>query len=280
MDQDVQSRLGFLPDNLTTAYDEIYLQQVNHVEAPIQAGIVERALIWVLVADYPLPSEILLSVVRIDVSRYNEHLLQSGSVQSTREAVDRIKYITPEEVSKDLLKELCANLLAFDPKTDTWAFSHASVAQYLEGHRFSKALRHGHVVFACLVLLFDIAESLLADRPLGAAECLWLTGTQGDGPRLGDKLFQVSSFESRVERNLYVNEQELVWYSNEQWRPHLRLMMAPDSISEDVGQHNIPSSTVEKISSGLTILFRGCLEEDYGKAVRGYMFSFQRSIRG
>lgn len=182
MEEDVSARLGKLPADLTAAYEEIYSTQVKS-QGDVQSAVAERALIWVLVACKPLNSAELLSAVRIDVGHYNEYLRQldpyngDSTVPSTNEISDHLEYVTTP-VGRDSLQEFCANFLTWDSKTDTWTFAHASVAEYIVEHQFSMLHAHSYVVFACILLIIDLSESVSAQRPRGAAACLWLTGEQ------------------------------------------------------------------------------------------------------
>lgn len=187
-EEDVLARLGRLPKNLTAAYDDIYSRQISN-HGGVRSAITERALIWVLAARTPVSSSLLLSAVRIDVSCYNDQLINirdtNPAVSSTKNTPDGFKHINGE-VDEDLLQELCTNLLILDSSINRWSFAHTSVAEYLEEHYFSSIHAHAYLGFACLLLTIDLSKSVSAKRPVGAVECLRLTAAQDLNPQLVD----------------------------------------------------------------------------------------------
>lgn len=189
MEEDIIAHLGRLPKDLTAAYDGIYSRQIEE-PGGVESAVAERALLWVLAAREPVSSPLLLPAVRINVDCYNDQFRNAGNTNSNlssiRNTPDCGKDIT-SEVDKDLLQRLCTNLLTLDSRTDKWTFTHASVVEYLEEHRFSSMHAHDYLGSACLLLTVDLSKSVSAKRPVGAWECLPLGPQFDDGSWLAAK---------------------------------------------------------------------------------------------
>lgn len=162
LEEDVNTRLGKLPKDLKTTYDDIYSRQIKD-RGEIESAIAERAIMWLLVAFEPLDSGVLLPAVRFNGGRYNELLLEPDTdpgQQSISGAPD-VDYMT-EEIDEELLLELCANLLTLNSATGKWNFAHTSVSEYFEAHHFSVLHAHAYVGFTSLVVIIDFARFTLA----------------------------------------------------------------------------------------------------------------------
>lgn len=85
-----------------------------------------------LVAFVPLRTQLLLDAVSQDPER------------------DDVEWCGNPEVDKELILEICCNLLVVDSQLDVWRFSHLSVAEYLEEHRIPTDLAHMDVGKVCL----------------------------------------------------------------------------------------------------------------------------------
>ncbi|KAF7552222.1 hypothetical protein G7Z17_g4483 [Cylindrodendrum hubeiense] len=133
-EKDLRDKLGKLPKDLESAYDEIY----QNIESLPNHGKNQafRALKWVMCAYQPLTIEALLTAIRVDP---DEEIMDESS----------------DTTEEDLL-DWCANLLGIDSQHDppVWRPSHLSVVEYLESH-FTSASAHGFVATASLVLLHE-----------------------------------------------------------------------------------------------------------------------------
>ncbi|KAF5654454.1 NACHT ankyrin domain-containing protein [Fusarium heterosporum] len=129
----IVDRLGKLPQDLKTTYDEIY----NKIRARnrYDKALADRAFMLVMCSPVPLDSFELLSAIRLDSDPNN--LLLS------------------EAVNEDLLRDICNDLLVLDNEERVWRFSHLSVIEYLEEHHYSLDRAHCNVAIICLRLLTD-----------------------------------------------------------------------------------------------------------------------------
>lgn len=172
---EVRDRLGKLPKDLTDTYDEIYFKQGKN-RSSVAAEIIDRAIMWVMAARVPLRSKQILSAVRINPVAYIDRMVnissQSWNAQNAHEVPEDESYIVTTEMDADLLLEYCANLLTWNPRTDRWAFAHASVSEYFESHHFDVMEAHALVGAAGLVTLLDTHRSVTAQRLVGAIKCL------------------------------------------------------------------------------------------------------------
>ncbi|KAM0447637.1 hypothetical protein ACHAO4_008775 [Trichoderma viride] len=98
-------RLGKLPKSLTEAYDEIYSRNE-------EKAVLKRVVKWVLCAEEPLTSEVLLMAVR----------LESNLVSLT----------LSDPIDESTLEDICSHLVVLDSQLKVWKFPHASVAEYFE----------------------------------------------------------------------------------------------------------------------------------------------------
>lgn len=167
IEEDVNDRLGMLPKDLKTTYDDIYLRQIQ-TRGDTASAIAERAIMWLLVAFEPLTSEHLLSAVRIDAGRYKKMFLEPVADVPRQKGNLRehaVEWIT-EEVDDELLLELCANLLTFDSATRKWNFVHASVLEYFQVHHFSDLHAHAYVGFTSLMVIIDATQGPILKQSL------------------------------------------------------------------------------------------------------------------
>ncbi|KAJ8122088.1 hypothetical protein ONZ43_g1624 [Nemania bipapillata] len=117
----ILDRLGKLPPDLKTAYDEIYDKVKSHHKH--DRVLADNAFKWVAAACKPLASDTLLPAIRLDSQQVAFHL--SGSI------------------SESQLLHLCNNLLVLDSKLKVWRFSHLSVIEYFETNHWNLAEAHG-----------------------------------------------------------------------------------------------------------------------------------------
>lgn len=131
-------RLGKLPLDLKTTYDEMYSQIAARNQ--YDKALADRALMWVMCAPRYLTSAELLSAISLPS--------------------DDGEFYMAEEVDDALLLDLCSDFLIFDAHQKVWKFPHASVLEYLEEHRYSMLRAHFHVAKACLGLLIGNYKEL------------------------------------------------------------------------------------------------------------------------
>ncbi|KAI8715924.1 hypothetical protein NCS52_01101400 [Fusarium sp. LHS14.1] len=144
-EKDLRDRLGRLPKNLKSSYDEIYQRIQDRPEYSRVRTL--RALKWVTASVYPLTTEELLAAICLDPDK---------------EEVDK-----PDEVTEAQLLGWCANLLIQDEgmfHSVIWRPCHLSVVEYLED-RFTMPTAHLFVTLASLFFLVvqpDRQDSLSA----------------------------------------------------------------------------------------------------------------------
>lgn len=136
--EDIEERLGKLPNDLKTAYDEIiHRMPVNHQK------LAYRAVQWVMCAIHPLSTEIILPAVRHD---------------------ENCEVLVPlSGLNEGLLLEYCHSLLVIDPVRKIWVTSHLSVNEYFENHVRSNSQANSLVASICLLVL---QNTILHDREL------------------------------------------------------------------------------------------------------------------
>ncbi|CAF3584989.1 unnamed protein product [Fusarium graminearum] len=138
MEAAILDRLGKLPLNLKTTYDEMYSQIAARNQ--YDKALADRALMWVMCAPRYLTSSELLSAISLPS--------------------DDGEFYMAEEVDDALLLDLCSDFLIFDAYQKVWKFPHASVLEYLEEHRYSMLRAYSHVAKACLGLLIGNYKEL------------------------------------------------------------------------------------------------------------------------
>ncbi|KAJ4227912.1 hypothetical protein NW759_004002 [Fusarium solani] len=135
--KDLRARLGKLPKDLKSSYDEIYQRIQDRPEYSRVRTL--RALKWVMASPFPLSTEDLLGAIRVDPDT---------------EEIDG-----PGEVTEEQLLGWCANLLFLDKTPDplvyvpaVWRPCHLSVVEYLD-ERFTTSSAHLFVTMANLFIL-------------------------------------------------------------------------------------------------------------------------------
>ncbi|KAL6359839.1 hypothetical protein LRP88_07263 [Fusarium phalaenopsidis] len=136
-EKDLRDRLGRLPKDLKSSYDEIYQRIQDRPEYSRVRTL--RALKWVTASVRPLSTEELLAAIRLDPDK---------------EEIDKAGEVTEEQ-----LLGWCANLLIQDHREDfflenstIWRPCHLSVVEYLED-RFTMPTAHLFVTLANLFFL-------------------------------------------------------------------------------------------------------------------------------
>ncbi|WAO93291.1 Hypothetical protein NCS54_01083300 [Fusarium falciforme] len=135
-ERDLRDRLGRLPKDLKSSYDEIY-QRIQDRPEYSRVRIL-RALMWVTASVRPLTTDELVAAIRLDPDK---------------EEIDK-----PGEVTEEQLLGWCANLLIRDQQKSysrsvtIWRPCHLSVVEYLED-RFTMPSAHLFVTLANLFFL-------------------------------------------------------------------------------------------------------------------------------
>ncbi|KAI1426827.1 ankyrin repeat-containing domain protein [Xylaria sp. FL1777] len=129
----ILDRLGKLPPDLKTTYDEIY-EGINARNEHDKA-IADNAFKWVMCADPPFNSLKLLSAIRV----YSE----------------KDTFGLSECITESQLLHLCNNLLVIDSQRQIWRFSHLSVAEYFEENHWSRPKAHSYAAKVCLKILIE-----------------------------------------------------------------------------------------------------------------------------
>ncbi|KAI0474545.1 hypothetical protein F4859DRAFT_514397 [Xylaria cf. heliscus] len=129
----IRDRLGKLPPDLKSAYDEIY----NKIKARNNHDrtLAKNAFKWVACAKKPMNSKELLSAIRLDS--------------------ETVAFNLSSEVTESQLLHLCNNLLVIDSQRHIWRFSHLSVTEYFEENYWSLSRAHSHSASVCLKLLIE-----------------------------------------------------------------------------------------------------------------------------
>lgn len=148
-EKDLRARLGKLPKDLKSSYDEIYQRIEDRPEYSRDRTF--RALKWVMYSPEPLSTEELLDAIRVDPEM---------------ETIDE-----PDEVDEDQLIGWCANLLiqyqwtyTYGKSSNAWRPCHLSVVEYLE-NRFKEHTAHlfaTKVSFFLLIAPWDEDDSVLS----------------------------------------------------------------------------------------------------------------------
>lgn len=143
-ESDILKRLGKLPKTLKLAYDEIYEKiQLQMESAPT---IANRAFQWVMCSRVPLSPAKLVAAV-----------CQGPDIVKTSKV----------DVDIDFVIEACQNLLTVDHEQEYCRFSHLSVQEYFEDHRWNSSEANALVGKVCLSLLnYNLAPQERAVRIL------------------------------------------------------------------------------------------------------------------
>ena len=122
--------MGKLPEDLKTAYDELYDKiQAQKESAPV---IANRAFQWIMCSQSPLsPAELVAAVCQ----------------DPDTDEIDAV------DVDIGFVLESCQNLLTIDRERGRIRFSHLSVQEYFETHHWNYSEVNGLTAKVCLTLL-------------------------------------------------------------------------------------------------------------------------------
>ena len=130
LDADVQEKLGKIPPQLEQLYFEIYEKRVITHLGETGRSVLINALKWLSCAQEQLKSSEFCTTVAMNVT------------------------VSPEDISKDRILDLCHPFVVFDDGLDTFRFAHLSVREFLE-KRFEYSQGSCHILAAevCLIQL-------------------------------------------------------------------------------------------------------------------------------
>ena len=107
LDSDVRSRLGLLPPKLEQLYHEVYLELISD-SGDEACNVIQSTLKWLLSAQKTLHTPEFLWAVAIELKK------------------------SSREMTKEMILDLCRNLVTYDEELDTFRFAHLSVREFLE----------------------------------------------------------------------------------------------------------------------------------------------------
>lgn len=143
---DIMDQLGKLPLDLDKSYNEICERNTGKI-GPNDKAHVKRLFLWALAANAQPTSDILIQAIRFSTDG------EEG-----------------EGWSKPAMLDLCQHLLIVDSKSDTWQFTHASVAEWFESHHWTLAQAQCHAAKVCLSQLLKANSSPLVVTPKALEE--------------------------------------------------------------------------------------------------------------
>ncbi|KAI1752087.1 hypothetical protein F4782DRAFT_155191 [Xylaria castorea] len=183
----IRDRLGKLPADLDTAYDEIYTKIKNRNKH--DRAFADNAFKLVACAYKPLSSTELLSAIRLG---------------SEKDTFDLSGTITVSQ-----LLHLCNNLLVLDSQRNVWRFSHLSVTEYFEKKHWSLPRAHCHAAIVCLKLIIETYKTPSRKK--------WLKGKDGDS---WDHYFRDKNNQRSQPDGIFELMHPLQKYAQLNWIPH------------------------------------------------------------
>jgi hypothetical protein len=136
-DADLEAALGRLPPDLQTLYADFY-NNISMRPGKLQAVILKNVLCCLLCAQRTLHTDEFLATIQTISSRENDTI----------------------SVSKDLVLEICRNLVIFDSELDTFRFAHLSVREFLEQRaEYSKSASNSLIAEACLWAMLSMCQN-------------------------------------------------------------------------------------------------------------------------
>ena len=133
-DTDIRSRLGRLPPKLEDLYVEIY-DHLTSGPGTTDRTIVQNTLTWLLCAQRTLRSHEFLCAVAVKAE------------------------MAAQELTKDMVLELCHNLIVYDNSLDTFRFAHLSVREFLERKPdYTTVYCHSLAAESCLLYLIGSVQ--------------------------------------------------------------------------------------------------------------------------
>ncbi|OAL55020.1 hypothetical protein IQ07DRAFT_608823 [Pyrenochaeta sp. DS3sAY3a] len=141
-DADLENALGELPPDLYTVYANHY-DEISARPGKDHATVLRHVLCWLLCARETLQTDDFLAMVRITSSR------ESNTAS----------------LSKDLVLEICKNLVIFDSELNTFRFAHLSVREFLEQRsEYSEAASNKMIAENCLWAMLSTCQNLATKK--------------------------------------------------------------------------------------------------------------------
>ncbi|MCJ1271985.1 hypothetical protein MMC22_011891, partial [Lobaria immixta] len=140
--RDIRNRLGKLPKDLKTAYEELYSQiQSQEESAPM---IANRAFQWIMCSCRPLsPAELVAAVCQ----------------DPDTDEIDEV------DIDIKVVLGACQNLLVVDQELSVCRFSHLSVQEYFETYHWNSCETDCLVGKVCLSLLLNNSNTSKCHEP-------------------------------------------------------------------------------------------------------------------
>ena len=124
----VAERLGRLPLKLVTSYNELCLRKSQHYEAEEKA-IIDAVYCWLLAARSNLKTTQFIGAISATVGR-------------------------DADISREVILDLCFNLVIIDKALDVFRFAHLSVQEYVESKsEYELSQAHATVAIGCFSYL-------------------------------------------------------------------------------------------------------------------------------
>lgn len=180
LDEDIRGKLGKLPPKLEQLYLEVY-NELSLYPGDIGRSIVTNTLKWLLCAQRMLHTSEFLWAVAVDLD------------------------IAFEDITRDLILDLCHNFILYDEGLDMFRFAHLSVREFLEKRpEFSQ--------IPCNLLA---AESCLL-QIIGSSHC------SNPDPNSSD--VRVTRLRGRMASRAESASKDFLAYANAEWMNHCKLI--------------------------------------------------------
>ena len=188
LDEDVRSKLGRLPPKLEQLYAEVY-DQLMLYSGDAGRHIIDNTLKWLLGARRTLNAPEFLWAVTINLS------------------------VPFEDVTREIVLDLCHNLVLYDEDLDIFRFSHLSVREFFENRpEFFGTVCETFAADSCL--LHMIASSSFA----------------GAESTLGDK--SITYLRQRIASSTGSTSAKFAAYANDFWMVHCQRVPGTDRIDD------------------------------------------------
>ncbi|KAJ9359811.1 hypothetical protein DTO280E4_4489 [Paecilomyces variotii] len=170
VEQDICDRLGKLPTDLKSTYDEIYESIQTKGSKGSEAKVATRAFQWVMGAQTPLSANALLAAV----------WQEPGNNRVSKPQLD-IQFVL----------NACHNLLVIDPVTRRCYFAHLSIREYFEENHPLIGQPHIVLTKVCLLLLIDdnVKAEEWPEPPLSSSGTIYKLTDDGELSWLTSQFF-------------------------------------------------------------------------------------------
>ncbi|KAJ9218119.1 hypothetical protein DTO166G4_510 [Paecilomyces variotii] len=170
VEQDICDRLGKLPTDLKSTYDEIYESIQTKGSKGSETKVAIRAFQWVMGAQTPLSANALLAAV----------WQEPGNNRVSKPQLD-IQFVL----------NACHNLLVIDPVTRRCYFAHLSIREYFEENYPLIGQPHIVLTKVCLLLLIDdnVKAEEWPEPPLSSSGTIYKLTDDGELSWLTSQFF-------------------------------------------------------------------------------------------